>query len=257
MEAMTGIGLSERFQEHYQDYYEGGDSEWRRRSAAGKAAVIASLCDGLEPRAVLELGAGEGSILRCLSERSFAPNLYALEISPTGVQAILDAGIPGLLESRIFDGYHVPYEDGKFDLAILSHVVEHVEHPRQLIYEASRVARHVFIEVPLEDTARLPRDFVLDPVGHINFYSMKSIRRLVQSCGLRVTREAITTPARRAYEYRSGRKGLLAWAIKETLLRAAPKLATLLSTYHGALLCERMPQAEVVRGGMSREYSKG
>jgi hypothetical protein len=67
-----------------------------------------------------------------------------------------------------------------------------VEHPRQLIYEASRVARRVFIEVPLEDTARLPRDFVLDPVGHINFYSMKSIRRLAQSCDLRVTHERIT-----------------------------------------------------------------
>jgi SAM-dependent methyltransferase len=257
MEAMTGIGLNERFQELYQDYYEDGDSEWRRRCAVGKAAVIASLCDGLGPRSVLEIGAGEGSILRCLSERSFAPELYALEISPTGAQAILDAGIPGLRESRVFDGYNVPYEDGRFDLAILSHVVEHVEHPRQLIYEASRVARRVFIEVPLEDTARMPRDFVLDPVGHINFYSMKSIRRLVQSCGLRVTKETITTPARRAYEYRSGRKGLLAWTIKETLLRAMPKLATLLSTYHGALLCERAPRTEVVRGGMSREYSKG
>jgi len=253
---MTGIGVSERFQEQYRDYYEDGDSEWRRRSALGKAAVITSLCDDLKPRAVLEIGAGEGSILRCLAERSFAPRFHALEISPTGVQAIRDAGIRGLTEARLFDGSRVPYPDQAFDLAILSHVVEHVEHPRQLIYEASRVARHVFIEVPLEDTARLPRDFVLDPVGHINFYSMKSIRRLIQSCGLRVTRERITTPARGAYEYRSGRKGLLAWAVKEALLRAAPKVATLLSTYHGALLCERAPHVAAAPGRTSSEYAK-
>jgi len=253
---MAGIGLSDELKENYEDYYEEGDSEWRRQSALGKAAVIVSLCGDLERGSVLEIGAGEGSVLRRLSELSFSRALHALEISATGVAAIRDAAIPGLVECKLFDGYHVPYEDQRFDLAILSHVVEHVEHPRQLLYEASRVARRVFIEVPLEDTLRLPRDFEFDPVGHINFYSRKSIRRLVQTCGLRVIREKVTTPARGAYEYRSGRKGALAWLVKETLLRAAPNLATALSTYHGALVCERMPRTESPRGRTAGEYRK-
>ncbi len=51
-----------------------------------------------------------------------------------------------------------------------SHVVEH---PRTLLHEARRVARHVFVEVPLEHNLRLPRDFAADDLGHINAYTRK------------------------------------------------------------------------------------
>ena len=255
---MSGIGLSERLKENYEEYYEEGDSRWRWLSAVGKADVIVSLCADLPRRSVLEIGAGDGSILRRLSELSFSDALHALEISASAVAAIESAGIPRLVECRLFDGYRIPYEDSRFDLAILSHVLEHVEHPRQLLYEASRVARHVFVEVPLEDTLRMPRDFVFDPVGHINFYSRKSIRRLAQSCDLRVVREKVTTPAKGAYVYRSGGvKGRLAYHVKEALLRLHPGLATSLSTYHGALVCERAPRrAATPEGRVAREYSR-
>ena len=86
--------------------------------------------------------------------------------------------------------------DARFDLAVLSHVLEHAEHPRRLLAEASRVARVLFVEVPLEDTWRLARDFTPDAVGHINFYSMASLRRLVQSCGLEVLDERVVPPGR-------------------------------------------------------------
>jgi hypothetical protein len=42
-----------------------------------------------------------------------------------------------LAEARTYDGYRIPYGDKRFDLAVLSHVVEHLEHPRLLLYEAS------------------------------------------------------------------------------------------------------------------------
>ena len=255
---MSGIGLSERLKENYEEYYGDGDSAWRWLSAIGKADVIVSLSSGLPRRSVLEVGAGDGSILRRLSEVSFAESYYALEISASGVATIEKAAIPRLVECKLFDGYTIPYGDSRFDLAILSHVVEHVEHPRQLLYEASRVARYVFLEVPLEDTLRLPSQFVFDPVGHINFYSRKSIRRLVQSCELRVLREKVTTPAREAYIHRSGAvKGRLIYHVKDAMLRLFPGLATSLSTYHGALVCERGPRRVAAPGGtVAREYSR-
>src|SRR5258705_1760919 len=201
---MPGIGLSERLKENYEEYYVDGDSRWRWLCAVGKAEVTASPCGALPRRSVREIGAGDGCIVRRLSELSFSDAFHALEISASGVASIEGAAIPRLVECKLFDGYHIPYEDQRFDLAILSHVIEHVEHPRQLLYEASRVAKRVFVEVPLEDTLRMPNDFVFDPVGHINFYSRKSIRRLAQSYELRVVREKVTTPAKGAYIYRSG-----------------------------------------------------
>jgi len=249
-----GIKMSERLAENYEDYYEDGDSEWRRLCAVEKADSIVSLCRDLPHGSVLEIGAGEGSILSRLSELSFGEKLHALEISASGVAAIHARRLPRLVECRLFDGYNVPYGDGRFDVAILSHVIEHVEHPRQVLYEASRVATYVFIEVPLQDTLRLPNDFVLDPVGHINFYSRKGIRRLVQSCNLRVLGEMVQTPARGAYRYRWGRVGLVKFWVKDALLKLLPGLAMALSTYHGALVCEKAVQGGPTRGTTSDEF---
>lgn len=236
---MKEITLSDRLKGNYEDYYEGGDSEWRRLGALGKADNIVWLCRSLPQDSVLEIGAGEGAILKRLSELNFGKKLYALEISPSGVETIKKKEIPQLIDCGVFDGYRVPYEDAKFDIAILSHVIEHVEHPRQLIYEASRVAKFVFVEVPLEDTIRLSNDFVFDKVGHINSYSLKTIRRLLQSCGLKILGQIVTNSPKAAYTYQKGTKGLLNYYVKQFLIQFLPGFATSLFTYHAALICEK------------------
>ena len=156
----------------------------------------------------------------------FGERHTAIDVSETGIDAIRSRGIPSLVECRSFDGEHIPYADAQFDLAILSHVVEHVEHPRKLLYEAARVARHVFVEVPLEHNLRLPRDFVADRLGHINVYSATSVRRLLQSCGLDVLEQIVVNRSRATYAYHGDRFAGLKYWTKELALRAAPRLAT-------------------------------
>lgn len=233
------VKMSDHFVTNYEDYYEDGDSEWRRLGALGKVDNILALCNSLPRSSILEIGAGEGSNLKRLSELDFGKALYALEISPSGVEAIKNKGISRLAECEIFDGYHVPYGNNRFDIAILSHVVEHVEHPREFLYEAARVAKYVFIEVPLEDTSRLSHDFVCSKVGHINFYSSKTIRRLVQSCNFRVLSQITTNPFKETYIFQKGYKGLINYYIKEALIKVLPTIATTFFTYHGALVCEK------------------
>jgi ubiquinone/menaquinone biosynthesis C-methylase UbiE len=235
---MTDTRLRNRLRDAYEDYYEHEDSEWRRLGAVDKANNIVSLCGNLPQRSVLEIGAGEGSILRRLSELNFGEELCALEISPSGVEAINGKAIPRLAECALFDGYTIPYVDHRFDIAVLSHVIEHVEHPRQLLYEASRVAKYVFVEVPLLDTSRLQSEFAFDRVGHINFYSPRTFRWLVQTCGLRVIRQITTNPSRDTYAWQSGRRGVINHYIKQVLLAAVPNFATKHFSYHGSLVCE-------------------
>lgn len=74
-----------------------------------------------------------------------------------------------------YDGYNILlFGDNFFDLAILSHVLEHVEFPRVLIRTAQRVAKYVFWEIPLEDNFRLPDRLQnagsFQDAGHINFF---------------------------------------------------------------------------------------
>jgi SAM-dependent methyltransferase len=236
---MTEIRLSDQLKSNYEDYYEEGASEWRRLGALGKADNVVSVCRDLPRESVLEIGAGEGSVLARLSELGFGKQLYAVEISESGLEVIKHKNIPRLAECKLFDGYQIPYEDQRFDIAILSHVVEHVEHPRQLLYEAARVARYVFVEVPLEDTVRLSYEFVFDKVGHINFYSVKTIRRLVQSCNLRVIRQITTNPSKGTFTHKKGHKGLVNYWIKQCMLRLSARGASRIFTYHAALVCER------------------
>lgn len=235
---MTELAVSARLKENYDSYYQGA-SEWRALGAMDKAENIVQLCRSLPHDNVLEIGSGEGAILKRLSDLNFGENLYSIEISESAVSTIRSRNIPRVCECQLFDGYHIPYRDHTFKLAVLSHVLEHAEHPRLLIYEASRVAEYVFIEVPLEDTVRLNTDFVFDSVGHINFYSWKTIRCLVQSCDMKVLSQTVTNPSLPVYQHYSGRTGILKYGIKEFLQWASPGLACNLFTYHCSLVCKK------------------
>ena len=231
--------VSEHIKDLYSKFYGNArESEWRRLGAMDKVANLTTLASQVPHSSVLEVGAGDGAILRRLDQVGFGEELYGLEISESGVDEIRKKAIPRLAEVQIFDGYRIPYADKRFDLVVLSHVVEHVEHPRMLLYESARVARHVFVEVPLEDHARMAKDFVLDFVGHVNFYSPVTIRKLVQSCGFEVLEQRVIHGSKAGYVFQKGTRGALNYYIKEGLLRVAPRLATWFFTFNSALLCK-------------------
>ena len=238
LENDMALSVSKGLVGNYANYYEqdAGLSEWRRLGAIDKCANIVRLCSGYERREVLEIGCGDGAILERLALTGFGARFTGLEISASAVRAVQEKNIPGA-SVELFDGYELRFADKQFDLAILSHVVEHVEHPRRLIEEAARAARKVFVEVPLEDNLRLPEDFVFDRVGHINFYNVKTIRRLVQSCGMVILGAHLSHSSLSSYVYRKGRfGGGASYLIKESLLRISPKLAAATFTYHYALV---------------------
>lgn len=234
--ASVRVGL----QQNYDGYYTDGESEWRCLGAIDKADNIVAMCAKIAHGSVLEIGAGDGSLLQQLSDRGFSEDLHALEISASGVQTIRSKNIAGLRDCQLFDGYTLPYDNDRFDLVVLSHVVEHLEHPRQLLAEAARVGRHLFVEVPLEDTLRMTSDYVADRVGHINFYSPKTIRRLLQTSELVVLAQRVTPASRAIHKYYGGFKGGVSHAIKAAVLAIAPSVAVRLFSYHSALLCRRM-----------------
>src|SRR3954469_22164474 len=76
-------------------FYEAGYAEeselfarWRALGGAGKARHVAALCRraGLEPRAVADIGCGEGALLAELSRRGIGAELEGFELSPTAVE---------------------------------------------------------------------------------------------------------------------------------------------------------------------------
>jgi SAM-dependent methyltransferase len=173
-----------------------------------------------------------------MCDAQFCVELEALDIAESGVELIKARELPSFVSAQVFDGVTLPYEDQRFDLVILSHVVEHLEHPRQLLYEAARVGRAVFIEVPLEDTRALKPKYVPDHIGHINVYSPRSIRHLIQTCGMTIQREHVHPASLRVHRHTSGSRGIIKYLTKRVALIYAPQLAPSLFTYHGAYLAK-------------------
>ncbi|MBE7179354.1 MAG: class I SAM-dependent methyltransferase, partial [Mucilaginibacter polytrichastri] len=132
--------ISSNVQTAYEDFYKADTEAWRMLGAKYKARNIQAVCEGKSFARVLEVGAGDGSILKYLSKSNFAAEYHAVEIAQSGVDKMLQAGIPNLASAKIFDGYTLPFADNSFSLVILSHVLEHVEHERRLLREIRRVA---------------------------------------------------------------------------------------------------------------------
>lgn len=185
--------LSDNVKIAYDHFYTDDQSVWRMLGAKYKSQNIVDVCKAIKPEKVLEVGAGDGSILHFLDQQHFAAELYALEIAQSGVNLIQDRKLAHLKEVQVFDGYKIPYADNTFDLVILSHVLEHVEHERILIRELKRIAQYIFIEVPKDyryGVDKRMKHFL--GYGHINMYTPTSLRFLLQSEGLEILTDKLS-----------------------------------------------------------------
>lgn len=185
--------LTDSVKTAYDQFYTNDQTAWRMLGAKYKAQNITDVCQSIKPAKVLEVGAGDGSILHFLDQWNFAPELYAIEIAQSGVNQIRERKLSLLKEAQVFDGYQIPYPDNSFDLIILSHVLEHVEHERILIRELKRVAKYIVIEVPKD--YRYGVDKKMNHFlgyGHINMYTPTSLRFLLQSEGLNILADKVS-----------------------------------------------------------------
>lgn len=185
--------LSAEVKSAYDDFYLGRDEQWRMLGAKYKAKNILDVCKGFEFKKVLEVGAGDGSILQHLDRMNSFPEMHAIEISESGIEQIKARKLNNLKSVNIFDGYHIPFEDNEFDLVILAHVLEHVEFERMLLREIKRVSKHLILEVPCDyryDVDKRMKHFL--NYGHINLYTPSSIRFLVQSEGFEVLSDKVS-----------------------------------------------------------------
>jgi ubiquinone/menaquinone biosynthesis C-methylase UbiE len=199
----THITLKSTVSADYDEFYDGA-SEWRDLGAKFKAKNLVEVCNraGFRPKRVLEVGAGEGSVLKHLDGLGFGEEFHALEISRSGIEALKERGIPAVKQVGWFNGYEIPYEDDSFDVVILCHVLEHVEYERVLLRELRRVAPRHLIEVPLDYRPGVDNNYAhCLSYGHINVYSPTLMRFLLRSEGFTIDQELLTIVHEEVMEY--------------------------------------------------------
>jgi SAM-dependent methyltransferase len=188
---------------------------WLQTGAAEKAASVIELTRELPIRDVLEIGCGTGAILEELDRREFASRYWACEPSEPMFAQLANKHISRLVCSAATTLEASPFAGERFDLVILSHVLEHVVDPGRLLAAALQRADHAVVEVPIEGNllgnvrARVKRSWTGQPrlanaAGHVQFYSISDISKLVRWVGSEVVCSRIYFPLA---PYRSGATG--------------------------------------------------
>ncbi len=161
----------------------GGDTPW---DAARLREVAEGLADVVPREArVLDVGSANGGLLRALADLGFT-ELVGIDPSPACVATTRQ--IPGV---RAQEGslFGIPAELGRFDLVVLSHVLEHVSDlgaATERLVDVLAPGGALYLEVP--DAARY-RDHVVAPfqdfnTEHINHFSRRSLANLAAVHGL-------------------------------------------------------------------------
>ena len=164
---------------------------WREAGARQKAVNIVRACRRIPVSSVLEIGCGTGAVLRELGSMHFANRYAATDISAAAVEFAQRSCGSLVSEAYVGPAESLPFPDKSFSVAILSHVIEHLENPVAAVRVAARVAQYVVIEVPVERvlsntirTRLLGKPFASAAgAGHLQFWSSRSIANfLVKDC---------------------------------------------------------------------------
>jgi ubiquinone/menaquinone biosynthesis C-methylase UbiE len=97
---------------------------------------------------VLDLGCGIGNILIALAERiPFEQPAVGVDVSPAlielGKREVHDAGLDGRINLEIAPATSLPFDDGRFDVVLTSHVIKHLDSDalHRALREVARVLR--------------------------------------------------------------------------------------------------------------------
>lgn len=149
---------------------------------------------------VLDLGCGEGSLLKLLVERKKA-QVEGIEISPSGVEVCRSKGLK-VQQGRIDEG--LPWVDDAFDYAVCNVTLQMVMYPEKLLSEMGRVATRQIVSFPnfanlrnrleLIFFGRMPRAMLFGHAwwntGHIHQLSISDFKELVKKTKLEIKRSA-------------------------------------------------------------------
>jgi SAM-dependent methyltransferase len=121
---------------------------WSIRPAGGDTAAprnlrkrvgrIEALAGPLRGRRVIDCGCGSGGYVRALAD--LGADVFGIEFEES---KLLEAALAPHLAGRVESGdvEHLDFEDGRFDVALLNEVLEHVPDDRRALREVHRILR--------------------------------------------------------------------------------------------------------------------
>ncbi len=147
---------------------------------------------------ILDFGCGAGRFSRAFKNQRPDLEVYGCDISET---AILKAKATrdGVIYDRIQSDKIVCYPEDFFENIFVFDVLEHAENPEAVLNELKRTLKKdggIFLQVPCEgdvlslwfwlDKLGLKKDLTNKFAGHVNFWSRRALRNLLEKAGFKI-----------------------------------------------------------------------
>lgn len=131
---------------------------------------------------VLDIGTSTGGSLRHLRERGYR-NVVGTDASPEAVRFCEERGLGPI---HLCDVCSLPFDDDRFDFALATDIIEHVDDDAAALREITRVIRpggHILVTVPAFPVLWSRQD---DIAHHKRRYRMPGLRRRLSEAGLEI-----------------------------------------------------------------------
>lgn len=145
----------------------------------------------LNPHTILDLGCGNGNILKILEEKIDA-DLYGLDLSENMISQA-KKNLKSEVNLTVGDSENLPYDNNKFDIVICNASFHHYTNPERALTEIKRILKKDGVFILGDPTG--PFDWYLKVLnyflkhsnsGDYKIYSQKEITQLLYSSGFEV-----------------------------------------------------------------------
>lgn len=178
----------------FERYHSGARWEWRKiRELAGDAQL-----------AVLELGCGKGDLLHLLE--AAGASVHGLDISEASIEKARARGLAAEVGSHRDIGER--FSGKRFDIIILSHVLEHIGDPRGLMTDLMpwlTAGGRIFVAVPYSPMSLeiLHNNIMNLPPHHMSRWNVRSLARLAAEKRMTLTlhTRGPKSPFKRAWHF--------------------------------------------------------
>ena len=167
--------------EYYGELQAGRADYWRLMAAPrARVRTIVSTLRRLQPRTVVDLGCGDGSLLHAIARELPAAKLAGIDLSEPQIEENR-ARSPGIeWHSGNVEDETIPVP-GRFDAIVSSEVIEHLDDPLRFLTSALRLAADGATLLLSTQSGRVRE--TERRVGHLRHFTAGEMRELLERAG--------------------------------------------------------------------------
>jgi len=227
----------------YNEFYNTYDKKWRSLCAENKASELKFFLEKVKEIynndliSIIDFGAGDGAVQSELKKTFDSDKYWAAEYSKKAVEMLRATG--NYQQVYQIDNENIRELNKNFNLVLACHVLEHVYNPDTFLENIGSISEYQLIEVPLEDTFFLNSNIIDNGTGHVNFYNPNTLVNYLLTRDFIIISHKIYLPSLEIHRVEGPILGAIKWLIKRTLLSIAPRIATMIFSYHMIVLTKK------------------